>query len=147
MNPKYSLYLLHRKIDEMSRFINLDRLIQGEKNSIEQIRSYYRINNWAYRRFHSQDGFMHFRITTNGCFTDEDVYHLPDSVSKYIKPGDVVVELGFGQGANLLYLAHCHIYVIIIVVETQARVHAGVGTERLDDHHVPGTVLYEELVR
>lgn len=108
MNPKYSLYLLHRKIDEMSRFINLDRLIQGEKNSIEQIRSYYRINNWAYRRFHSQDGFMHFRITTNGCFTDEDVYHLPDSVSKYIKPGDVVVELGFGQGANLLYLAHCH---------------------------------------
>ena len=51
---------------------------------------------------------MHFRIASNGCFTDEDVYYQPDSVSKFIKPGDVVMELGFGQGANLLYLARCH---------------------------------------
>ena len=33
---------------------------------------------------------MHFRIAKNGYFTDEDVYHQPDSVSKFIKPGDVV---------------------------------------------------------
>jgi sterol 24-C-methyltransferase len=108
MNPSYSYYLLHAKIDEMAKFINLDKFIQGEKNSIEQIRSYYRINKWAYKRFHSQDGFMHFRIAKNGLLTDDDVYHQPDSVSKFIKPGDVVVELGYGQGANLLYLAHCH---------------------------------------
>ena len=108
MNPNYSLYLLHAKIDEMAKFINLDKFIQGEKNSIEQIRSYFKINEWAYKRFHSQDGFMHFRIAKNGYFTDEDVYHQPDSVSKFIKPGDVVVELGYGRGANLLYLARCH---------------------------------------
>ena len=108
MNPNYSLYLLHAKIDEMAKFINLGKFIQGEKNSIEQIRSYFKINEWAYKRFHSQDGFMHFRIAKNGYFTDEDVYHQPDSVSNFIKPGNIVVELGYGRGANLLYLAHCY---------------------------------------
>lgn len=108
MNPNYSLYLLHAKIDEMAKFINLDKFIQGEKNSIEQIRSYFKINEWAYKRYHSRDGFMHFRIAKNGYFTDEDVYHQPDSVSNFIKPGNVVVELGYGRGANLLYLAHCY---------------------------------------
>lgn len=108
MNQKYSYYQLHAKIDAMSKFLNLDKYIQGEKNSLSQIRSYFKINDWAYRHFHSQDGFMHFRISTNGFFTDEDVYYQPDTVSQYIKPGDVVMELGFGQGANLLYLAHCH---------------------------------------
>ena len=108
MDPKYSYYQLHEKVDEMGRFINLERFIDGEKNSLKQIRSYFRINHWAYRRFHSQDGFMHFRISPNGYFTDEDVYFQPDSVSTFIKPGDVVIELGPGQGSNLLYLAHCH---------------------------------------
>lgn len=108
MNKKYSYYLLHKKIDSMSKFLNLDKFIQGEKNSVAQIRSYYRINNWAYRRYHSQDGFMHFRISPNGFFCDNDLYYQPDIVSQYIKPGDLVMELGFGQGANILYLAHSH---------------------------------------
>ena len=46
---------------------------------------------------------MHFRVSKNGVMTDEDVYHQPDAVYEYIKPGDVVVELGYGQGSNLLY--------------------------------------------
>lgn len=64
MNKNYSLYLLHAKIDAMSKFLNLDKIIEGEKNSHAQIRSYYRINHWAFRFFHSQDGFMHFRVST-----------------------------------------------------------------------------------
>lgn len=108
MNPSYSNYQLHAKVDAMSRFLNLNKFIEGEKNSLEQIRSYFKVNDWAYRHFHSQDGFMHFRISLNGCFTDEDAYYQPDTVSEFIKAGDVVMELGFGQGANLLYLARCH---------------------------------------
>lgn len=108
MNSNYSFYKLHAKIDEMRKFLNLGKFSEGEKNSLDKIRSYYRINDWAYHHFHSQDGFMHFRISSNGCFTDEDIYHQPDAVSEYIKKGDVVMELGFGHGANLLYLAHCH---------------------------------------
>jgi len=108
MNPNYSIYQLHAKIDSMGKVINLDKFIQGEKNSQKQIRSYYNINRWAYRHFLSKAGFMHFRVSPKGFYTDEDIYHQPDAVSEYIKPGSVVMELGFGQGSNLLYLAHCH---------------------------------------
>ena len=105
MNHNYSIYRLHSKVDEMSKFLDLKKIIEGDKNSLDQIRSYYKINHWAYRHYHSQDGFMHFRISKNGVFTDEDVYHQPDAVYEYIKKGDFVVELGCGQGANLIYLA------------------------------------------
>lgn len=108
MDPKYSVYQLHAKIDEMSQFIDLEKFIRGEKNSLNQIRSYYKINHWAYRRYHSQDGFMHFRLSPKGFATDEDVYHQPDAVSQYIKKGDVVMDLGSGQGANMIYLARIH---------------------------------------
>jgi sterol 24-C-methyltransferase len=108
MNPKYSLYQLHAKIDAMGKFLNLDKYIKGEKNSISQIQSYFTINSWAYHHFHSQDGFMHFRISPNGCYTDEDAFHQPDCVSDFIQAGDTVMELGYGYGANLLYLARCH---------------------------------------
>ena len=90
----------------MSKFIDLEKVINGEKNSLEQIRHYFKVSHWAYKLFHSQDGFMHFRISKNGTFTDEDIYHQPDAIAEYIKEGDVVLELGCGQGANLLYLAH-----------------------------------------
>ncbi len=108
MNPKYSLYQLHAKIDAMGKFLNLDKYIKGEKNSISQIQSYFTINSWAYHHFHSQDGFMHFRISPNGCYTDEDAFHQPDCVADFIQAGDTVMELGYGYGANLLYLARCH---------------------------------------
>ena len=108
MNKTYGLYKLHSKIDEMSKFLNLNKYIEGEKNSIDQIRSYFKINHWAYRRFHSHEGFMHFRKSKNGCMTDEDSYFQPDRVSDYIKSNNTVLELGLGQGANLLYLAHSH---------------------------------------
>ena len=106
MNYRYSMYQLHSKIDEMSKFIDLEKLIAGEKNSLAQIRSYFKINHWAYKHYHSQDGFMHFRISQNGTFSDEDCYHQPDAVAEYIKDGDLVLELGSGQGANIRYLAH-----------------------------------------
>lgn len=105
MNRSYSIYRLNSKVEEMSKFLDLKKIIEGDKNSLDQIRSYYKINNWAYRHYHSQDGFMHFRISKNGVFTDEDVFHQPDVVYDYIKKGDFVVELGYGQGANLKYLA------------------------------------------
>ena len=108
MNTRYSYYRLHAKIDEMSKYINLKKFMEGEKNSLDQIRSYFKINHWAYRHYHSKDGFMHFRISKNGCFSDEDIYHQPDSISEFIKDGDTVIELGCGQGANLIYLSHCH---------------------------------------
>ena len=60
MNKGYYIYQLHSKVDAMSKFIDLEKLIKGEKNSLAQIRNYFRVSHWAYKLFHSQDGFMHF---------------------------------------------------------------------------------------
>ena len=106
MNKGYYIYRIHFKVDAMSKFIDLEKLIKGEKNSLAQIRNYFRVSHWAYKLFHSQDGFMHFRISKNGVFTNEDIYHLPDVIADYIKDGDTVLELGCGQGANIMYLAY-----------------------------------------
>ena len=105
MNKGYYIYRLHSKVDAMSKFIDLEKLIKGEKNSLDQIRNYFRVSHWAYKLFHSQDGFMHFRISKSGAFTDEDIYHQPDAIAEYIKDNDVVLELGCGQGSNIMYLA------------------------------------------
>ena len=106
MNNRYSMYRLQTKVDELMKIVDINKIIKGEKNSLDQIRSYYKTNHWAYRHFHSKDGFMHFRICKHGVFTDEDIYNQPDAIYEYIKEGDVVVELDCGQGANLIYLAH-----------------------------------------
>ena len=106
MNKEYYIYRIHSKVDAMSKFIDLEEVINGEKNSLTQIRNYFRVSHWAYKLFHSQDGFMHFRISKSGVFNDEDIYHQPDTVADYIKKGDTVLELGCGQGANIMYLAY-----------------------------------------
>ena len=45
MNKGYYIYQLHAKVDAMSKFIDLEKLIKGEKNSLEQIRSYFKVNH------------------------------------------------------------------------------------------------------
>lgn len=108
MSPQDSIDQLHTKIDYMSQFIDLDKFITGDKNSPKKIRSYFKINEWAYKKFHSQDGFMHFRISQNGFFSNQDVYYQPNFISQFITKNAKVVELGFGQGSNIMYLANRH---------------------------------------
>ena len=108
MSSQESINQLQAKIDYMSQFVDLEKFIKGDKNSQKQILSYYRINHWAYKKFHSQDGFMHFRISKNGVYSDQDVYHQPNFISQFITENAKVVELGFGQGSNIVYLANRH---------------------------------------
>lgn len=105
MNKNYSLNNLHRRVRWLESFLDLDKITKGEKNSTEEIISYFKINDWAYRHYHSQDGFMHFRISKSGVMTDDDIYYQPDKVAEYIHDGYRIMELGFGQGSNLTYLA------------------------------------------
>lgn len=93
------------KIHYMETFLDLDRYIKGDKNSREEIVSYYKTNHSAYRRVHSKAGFMHFHVSKNGEFSPEDACYQPDVAARYIRPGDRVLELGSGQGANAVYLA------------------------------------------
>lgn len=96
---------LLKKLERIKAFINVEKLTSGEKNSTHDIRAYYRINRPAYRKFHSDRGFMHFRVSAGDKIEDNDIYYQPDTVLKHMPEGATVVELGSGQGANIFYLA------------------------------------------
>ena len=85
--------------------LNLDKLMAGETNSAENMQTYYRVTDFAFKKFHSKYGFMHFHVSKNGKFSQEDGFYQPNMAASFIKPGDKVLELGFGKGANIFYLA------------------------------------------
>ena len=93
------------KVQYLDSLLDTERIISGDKNSAKDIKSYFKINRLAYRRFHSREGFMHFRVSADGAFSDSDIHYQPDAVSAYIPRYARVLELGSGQGANLRYLA------------------------------------------
>ena len=94
---------IHKMENELK--INLDSLMEGETNSVENIHSYYKLTDFAFKKFHSKYGFMHFHVSKNGKFSPEDGFYQPNTVARFIKPGDKVLELGFGKGPNIFYLA------------------------------------------
>lgn len=96
---------LENKLERVKKFVNIDKLINGDKNSPAAIRAYYRINGAAYRRFHSDRGFMHFRVSKGDKIEENDIFYQPDTVMRHIPKSARVLELGPGQGANIFYLA------------------------------------------
>ncbi len=99
---------LKEKIERIESIIDISKIIDEDANTIPKIQKYYRINNFAYRLFHSKKGFMHFRVTKGDTIKEDDILYQPNVISKYIKKDDTILELGPGQGANLLYLANKH---------------------------------------
>ena len=96
---------LENKLERVKKFVKLEKIIDGDKNSPRAIRSYYRINGAAYRRFHSDRGFMHFRVSKGDKMEKDDIFYQPDTVLRHIPRNASVLELGPGHGANLFYLA------------------------------------------
>lgn len=85
--------------------MDVGAIIDGDKSTEDQVKSYYNINYGNYRRFHSRNGFMHFHVTTGEKMTEQDAFYQPDVVATHIKSGMSVLELGPGQGSNIAYLA------------------------------------------
>ena len=100
--------VLEKKINRIESIINVSEIIDQEVNSTKDIQKYYRINNLAYRLFHSKKGFMHFRVTKGRVMKDDDFLYQLNVISEYIPENGKVLELGPGQGANLLYLSKKH---------------------------------------
>ncbi len=99
---------LCERVKWLDSMLDTDKILSGEFNSHRDIKLYYVINRLPYRLMHSREGFMHFRVSKDGAFSDDDIHYQPDTVSAYIPRHARVLELGPGQGANLLYLARRH---------------------------------------
>lgn len=99
---------LCERVKRLDSMLNTDKILSGKFNSIRDIKLYYLINRIPYRRMHSREGFMHFHVSKDGTFSEDDIYYQPETISAYIPLRASVLELGPGQGANLLYLARHH---------------------------------------
>jgi arsenite methyltransferase len=104
-----------RQRDLSRRLRKLERLfpvhdILAERLDAPRVQAYYRECHAAYRKHHSSEGAAHMALNADGRFD-------PDGFSEHLRrieaswqqqpPADVL-ELGFGQGYNLGFLAPRH---------------------------------------
>ncbi|HLL17575.1 MAG TPA: class I SAM-dependent methyltransferase, partial [Rubrivivax sp.] len=76
----------------------------------EQVAAYYDNCHDAYRKYHSSEGAVHMALNDSGRFDADGFYgQLRRIESRWLQSGSAqVLELGFGQGFNLAYLATRH---------------------------------------
>jgi SAM-dependent methyltransferase len=100
---------LSRRLRRLARLFPL-RDIVDERLDASVVQAYYRECHEAFRKHHSPEGAVHMAINEGGRF-DPDGFaeHLRRIESRWAgdAPRDVL-ELGFGQGYNLCWLAQRH---------------------------------------
>jgi SAM-dependent methyltransferase len=87
--------------------------IRAEHLGPKSIQAYYAANQDAYRKYHSREGAVHMALNDGPRFD-------PDGLAGQVRrfealwrtpPPAAVMEIGFGQGYNLAYLAQRHPHV------------------------------------
>lgn len=104
-----------RQTDLARRLRKLERLfpvhdILAERLDAPRVQAYYRECHAAYRKHHSSEGAAHMALNADGRFDPSGFSeHLRRIEARWAaqKPADVL-EIGFGQGYNLGYLAPRH---------------------------------------
>ncbi len=84
--------------------------ILGERLDARRVQDYYRECHDAYRKHHSSEGSTHLALNADGRFHPDGFYgQLRRIEARWAgQPPADVLELGFGQGFNLDYLASRH---------------------------------------
>ena len=104
---------LAEKIRYVEQIIDWDKFIvkndDSEHVDPERVVAYFKQNHSHYRHAYGGKGTMHFVVSKDGVTQSFDnIFYQPDVAVSYAKPGSKVLELGSGQGANLVHLAEEH---------------------------------------
>jgi len=94
--------------EKITKMIDCNFLLKNTKMDATQVKKYYKLNKFAYRKIYSNDGFMHMRISIDGKIKDEDLLYQVNKVDEHLGKAKHVLELGCGQGANISVLASRH---------------------------------------
>jgi SAM-dependent methyltransferase len=140
---------LSRRLDKLRRVFDLDE-VRRAALAAEQVVSYYEDCHDAYRKYHSREGAVHMALNDGDRFDPDGFFgQLRRLEQAWSPPPATVLELAFGQGFNLEYLAQRHPGTQFlgidltpahqrIAAERMAR--AGLAHVRLDGgdfHHLP----------
>ncbi|WP_418318730.1 class I SAM-dependent methyltransferase [Piscinibacter sakaiensis] len=150
--------LEHRRRDLARRLHKLHQVfevpsLQRERIGVSQVVAYYEHCHDAYRKYHSSEGSVHLALNDGDRF-DPDGFHgqlrrMEQSWTQAAAAPRDVLELAFGQGFNLNYLAPRHPGIHFTGLDLTP-VHAQITAERLqrnklsnvsltlgDFHHLP----------
>jgi SAM-dependent methyltransferase len=100
---------LSRRLRKLERLFPLQDIL-AEQLDTQKVQAYYSECHAAYRKHHSSEGATHMALNDGGRF-DPDGFreHLRRIEARWApKPPQDVLELGFGQGFNLGWLAPRH---------------------------------------
>ena len=96
---------ISERLRQLESIINVDKFIDRYRIDDDDIKTYYKVTRKLFRRLQSKEGFMHFHVSKTGTYSPDDEVYQAEVAARYIVPGSKVLEMGSGQGANLLYLA------------------------------------------
>lgn len=97
---------IKEKINKIRKLKDYDCLLNEEQDK-NKIREYYNRNKFAYLFFHNSSGYLHMGISKNNKYKRIDLLEQVKIIEKDIKnnKNKQILELGYGRGANLYYLA------------------------------------------
>jgi len=89
-----------RNIKDFSYLLN-------ERQDYSKIVKYYQVNRLPYLLFHNRHGYLHMGISQTGKYKKSDLLGQLEYIEKNIidTSASDILELGYGQGANMNYLA------------------------------------------
>ena len=133
---------LSRRLKKLDRVFSIEK-IRAEGMGASEVIAYYEECSPAYRKHHSKEGSMHLAISP-GRFRAEGFYGQLDRISASwpAEPPQAVLELGFGQGFNLAYLAPRFPGVRFSGIDLTPT-HPGLAQSRLDRLGLKNVVLAE----
>ncbi len=97
---------LGRRLERLARVFPLQRMVH-ESMGLAEVASYYDVCFDAYRRHHSAEGAVHMALNEGGRFDAAGFYGQLERIESAwrAEPPRDVLELAFGQGFNLAWLA------------------------------------------
>jgi ubiquinone/menaquinone biosynthesis C-methylase UbiE len=142
--------MLSRRLAKLGRLFDI-HAIRRETLDGPAIQAYYRECHSAYRKHHSPEGAAHMALNPSGRFDPSGfAEHLRRIAARWSAQAPrSVLEIGFGQGYNLAWLAPRHPQVSFQGVDltpehfelaTQRMKNGGIGNVQLqlaDFHHLP----------
>lgn len=135
---------LSRRLKKLATLFDI-HAIRAETLDGPAIQAYYRECHEAYRKHHSPEGAAHMALNEGGRF-DPDGFaeHLRRLAARWSAPGvdspREVLEIGFGQGYNLAWLAPRHPQVRFTGVDLTPE-HFELATRRMQDNQLANVQL------
>lgn len=104
-NPEDQIQILSKKIDKISRVIDLKSLSEKRFSNNGFIQKYYDINTIPYSLFYSRSGHVHMAISRRDEYHEGDLYEQARIIARYLpQSSGTVLELACGRGETLAYL-------------------------------------------